>query len=60
MAGKVRDNWFCPECGEDLKDLDIIAHRNAEFGEICPEPAKYPQAAERWQELTKMAEEKGG
>jgi hypothetical protein len=39
----------CPECGADLDKLDPVAHAIAHWGERCPDPELYPEAAKRYQ-----------
>lgn len=49
---------LCPECGGDLAHQDIIRHRNSHWGGLKPDPERYPEAAKRWEKLTKMAKAK--
>jgi len=49
------DKKICPECGEDVSGQDILAHRNGHWGTVPPDPRLYPDAAKRYDVLTKLA-----
>lgn len=44
----------CPECGRDLTDVDVLAHRDEHWGDECPDPRHYKEAARRYGLLTEM------
>jgi len=48
---------MCPECGADVTNIDIIAHRNGHYGLIPPNPDQFPEARSRYNILTAMAKE---
>jgi len=47
---------ICPECGEDITAVDILAHRDGHWGKTPPDPRLFPDAAKRFDALTALAE----
>ena len=47
----------CPECGQDVTDVDIDVHAKIHWGEVAPDPRKFPEAARRHKALMRL---KGG
>ena len=48
---------ICPECGEDVTDIDIDAHARQHWGEKAPDPRKFKEASRRYKVLMRL---KGG
>lgn len=44
----------CPECGRDVSRLDRDVHARMHWGDHCPEPRLFPQAAERYHKLIEV------
>lgn len=48
---------ICPECGEDISNIDVLGHRDGHWGRIPPDPRLHPEAAKRYEILTALAKE---
>ena len=47
---------LCPECGLDVSQVDIDVHARRHWGEVKPDPRKFPEAARRYKALMKLKE----
>ena len=46
---------ICSECGADVSGIDVLAHRDGHWGSIAPDPRLFPEAAKRYDALTRLA-----